>query len=393
MKVLQINTTYGLGSTGRIVSGIDNILQEKGIESYVGYGYGNLVDDHHYKIINQIDSYIHNALSRLFDGQGLMSTMKTKRFVKWVDHVSPDVIHLHNLHGNFFNYEVLFDYLMKTNCKVIWTLHDCWTFTGHCAYFDMAGCEKWKTQCDHCPQTKCYPPSFLDRSKRNYNLKKRLFTGLGDRLVLIPVSNWLEGLLKESFFCNTRVQTIHNGINLSNFVPCPTGKGNKYVLGVAGVWDERKGMKDFIKLRGLLDKSVDIMLVGLTKKQIQSLPDGIKGISRTNSLAELAQLYSDALVTVNPTYEDNYPTVNLESIACGTPVITYRTGGSPESVDERCGVVVNKGDIQSVKTVIDNIIKQECHLYDSNTLRQYAISHFDEASCFLNYIDLYHYLL
>lgn len=388
MKVLQINTTYGLGSTGRIVSGIDNLLQSEGIESYIGYGYGSLVDEQHYKIINKFDSYSHNALSRLFDGQGLMSKMKTKKFVEWVDQISPDVIHLHNLHGNFFNYEILFDYLKKSNCRVVWTLHDCWTFTGHCAYFDMAGCEKWKTLCDHCPQTKGYPPSFVDCSKRNYNLKKRLFTALGNRLTMIPVSNWLEDLLKESYFCNTRVQTIHNGINLSNFVPSPKGKGNNYVLGVAAVWDERKGMKDFIKLRGLLDEKVDIILVGLTKKQIQALPEGIKGISRTNSVAELAQLYSDALVTVNPTYEDNYPTVNLESIACGTPVITYRTGGSPESVEESCGVVVEKGDIEATRKSIYEIVSGSLK-YESKKLRLFAENNFDEKDCFRSYIDLY----
>lgn len=388
MKVLQINTTYGLGSTGRIVSGIDNLLQSKGIESYVGYGYGSLVDDHHYKIISQLDSYSHNALSRLFDGQGLLSIMKTKRFIKWVEQISPDVIHLHNLHGNFFNYEVLFDYLIKSNCKVVWTLHDCWTFTGHCAYFDMAGCEKWKSQCDHCPQTKCYPPSFVDCSRRNFSLKKRLFTALGDRLVLIPVSHWLEGLLKESYFCNTRVQTIHNGINLTNFAPCQTGNSNRYVLGVAAVWDERKGMKDFIKLRKLLDKSVDIILVGLTKKQIQSLPIGITGISRTNSVAELAQLYSDALVTVNPTYEDNYPTVNLESIACGTPVITYRTGGSPESVNKECGMVVEQGDVNALTESINHLINNTIY-FNRKLLRNFALENFDERECFGAYVELY----
>lgn len=388
MKVLQINTTYGLGSTGRIVSGIDNLLKNEGIESYIGYGYGSLVDDHHYKIINQLDSYTHNAFSRFFDGQGLLSIMKTKRFIKWVEQISPDVIHLHNLHGNFFNYEVLFKYLIKSNCKVVWTLHDCWTFTGHCAYFDIAGCEKWKSQCDHCPQTKSYPPSFVDCSGRNFNLKKRLFTALGDRFVLIPVSHWLEGLLKESYFCNARNQTIHNGINLSNFVPCPTGKGNKYVLGVAAVWDERKGMKDFIKLRGLLDKSIDIILVGLTKNQIQSLPDGIKGISRTNSVAELAQLYSDALVTVNPTYEDNYPTVNLESIACGTPVITYRTGGSPESVNNECGMVVEQGDVNALSESI-NCLTNSTVNYNREHLRNFALENFDERECFGAYVELY----
>lgn len=393
MKVLQINTTYNIGSTGRIMAGIDKVLTNAGIDSYCAFGYGNQIDDHHFRILTSLESKLHNLQSRITDSQGLHSTYRTNRLINYIDQVSPDVVHLHNIHGNYLDYKCLFKYLQNCRCKIVWTLHDCWTFTGHCAYFDMAGCEKWKTQCDDCPQTKCYPPSFVDCSKRNFNLKKHLFTALGNRLVLIPVSNWLEALLKESFFCNTRIQTIHNGINLSNFTPCSTNKGKKYVLGVAAVWDERKGMKDFIKLRERLDKSVDIILVGLTKKQIQSLPDNIKGIPRTNSVTELAELYGDAIVTVNPTYEDNYPTVNLESIACGTPVITYRTGGSSESVDERCGFIVDKGDVHGIATVIERIIKQEGHLYDCNSLRQYAISHFDEAACFLNYVELYQKLL
>lgn len=210
MKVLQINTTYNIGSTGRIVAGIDRVLVDAGIESYSAYGYGNLQDDRHYKIINQLDSYSHNICSRLTDGQGLFSSSKTKKLISYIDSVNPDVVQLHNLHGNYLNYEILFNYLRVKDCKVVWTLHDCWAFTGHCAYFDMAGCNKWKTQCCSCPQKKAYPPSvFVDYSRRNYNKKKELFLSLGKRLVLVPVSNWLSGLLKESFFMCICGMAIH----------------------------------------------------------------------------------------------------------------------------------------------------------------------------------------
>lgn len=389
MKVLQLNTTYNIGSTGRIVAGIDRLLQSNNIESYVGYGYGRLEDDHHYKMINRFDSYLHIAQSRLKDNQGLNTSYKTRQLIKYIESVHPEIVHLHNLHGSFLNYKLLFNYLINCECKVIWTLHDCWPFTGHCAYFDMAGCSRWKEKCHHCPQTRSYPPSLFDNSEYNFVLKRSLFTALGERLILVPVSNWLKGLLKDSFFSTTKIQTIHNGINLSLFHPVKKQESGQYILGVAAVWDKRKGLEDFIKLRETLDKSIDIILVGLTNKQINSLPSGIKGITRTNSTEELCELYSNALVTVNPTYEDNYPTVNLESIACGTPVITYRTGGSPESVDHSCGVVVDKSDIMAINTAIKDIEGTRDRSYNNDTLRQYAMYHFDERKCFAKYIDLY----
>ena len=388
MRVLQINTTYGLGSTGRIVAGIDNLLKNNGIESYVGYGYGDLDDSHHFKIINKLDSYLHNILSRIFDGQGLFTYRKTKRFVKWIDQISPDVIHLHNIHGNFLNYKVLFDYIKKTNCKVIWTLHDCWTFTGHCAYFDIVACNKWKIKCQSCPQKNSYPPSFIDRSLNNFTLKKELFTSITNRLILVPVSNWLSSLLKDSFFSDVTVQTIHNGINIHSFTPQTQVTCKPYILGVAAVWDKRKGMNDFFELRKFLNESIDIVLVGVSNKQIKSLPPGIIGLERTNSIKELAALYSNAIAIVNPTYEDNYPTVNLESISCGTPVITYNTGGSPESVDSSCGFVVNKGDIYSIVNCINEIIDNPIK-FDCDKLRKYALEHFDEKKCFAAYLELY----
>lgn len=386
MKVLQINTTYNIGSTGRIAAGIDNVLVEADIDSYCAYGYGSQVDEHHYRIINKLDSYVHNFLSRLTDGQGLYSAYKTGQFIKWVESINPDIIHLHNLHGNYFDYEIFFDYLKRKTCKVVWTLHDCWSFTGHCAYFDMVGCNKWKAGCHDCPQIKSYPPSILDRCHRNFQLRKRLFTALGDRLVLVPVSYWLAGLLKESFFSNTKIVTIHNGINLENFKRYEVNVTKPYILGVAAPWDKRKGLSDFVKLRDILDSSVGIKLVGLTSAQISSLPEGIEGIERTNNVAELAKLYSGASVFVNTTYEDNYPTVNLESIACGTPVITYNTGGSPESVADGCGIVVRQGNVSSLKKVILELMNDKTNPIN---LVELALAKFNERDCFKKYLNLY----
>lgn len=386
MKVLQINTTYNIGSTGRIMAGIDNVLIEEGIDSYCAFGYGYRIDNRHYKIINTIDSKIHNVLSRLTDSQGLHSTAKTKQLIEWLNKVNPDIVHLHNLHGNYLNYKLLFLYLQNSKCKVVWTLHDCWPFTGHCAYFDMVGCDRWKTECNHCPQTQCYPPSLEDKSNYNYLLRQRLFTSLGNRLVMVPVSDWLAGLLKESFFSKNQIITIHNGINLTNFKHYGRNVDYPYIIGVAAPWDKRKGLSDFIKLREILDKKIGITLVGLSKSQIASLPQGIRGIERTNNVGELAKLYSGASVFVNTTYEDNYPTVNLESIACGTPVITYRTGGSPESVLKGCGTVIPKGDIFALRKAI---MEQMANNISAETLVQIAKTNFDEKDCFRLYLELY----
>lgn len=386
MKVLQVNTTYNIGSTGRIVAGIDNVLKSFGVDSYCAFGYGNQVDDHHYKIINWLDSKIHNFLSRLSDSQGLHSSYRTKLFIDYVRQVNPDIVHLHNLHGNYLNIDILFKYLQNSQCKVVWTLHDCWPFTGHCAYFDLVQCEKWKTNCYNCPQIKAYPSSLIDNCMSNFKLRKKLFTSLGNRLVLVPVSYWLAGLLKESFFNSQRVHTIHNGINLANFKRIDIAIQRPYILGVAASWDSRKGFQDFIKLRKILDKSIDIVLVGLSSSQISKLPEGIKGIQRTSNVQELAKLYSGASVFVNTTYEDNYPTVNLESIACGTPVITYNTGGSPESVMEGCGVVIPQGDISLLQQAI---IKLLDYNYSSVQLENYAAAHFNENDCFRLYYELY----
>lgn len=386
MKIVQINTTYNIGSTGRIVAGIDRVLKEAGHESYAAFGYGNLIDEHHYRIVNKIGSLMHNALSRLSDGQGLYSHFETKRLISWLDTVNPDVVHLHNIHGNYLNYPILFKWLQQNNCRVVWTLHDCWTFTGHCAYFDMAGCDNWKKECNNCPQSKCYPPAIVDNSHNNFQLRKKLFTSLGDRLTMVPVSEWLAGLLKESIFANTKIVTIHNGINLSNFRHYDICADKPYILGVAAPWDKRKGLADFIMLREVLDFNIGITLVGLKPNQIATLPNGIIGIEKTNNVEELARIYSAASVFVNTTYEDNYPTVNLEAIACGTPVITYRTGGSPESVKEGCGLTVSQGNIEELSKAIGNIISKKI---SSDELVLFAKAHFDESDCFRSYLKLY----
>lgn len=279
--------------------------------------------------------------ARILDNAGFNSKAATKKFLEWVRKYDPDVIHLHNIHGYYVNLPLLFDYLSKANKKVIWTLHDCWTFTGHCAYFTYAKCEKWRKGCHECPQKKDYPSSILcDRSEQNWKRKRKMFTSVKNMTIVTP-SKWLSGLVKQSFLRKYSVVVINNGIDTTVFKPTPSDfrkkhelEGKKIILGVASVWDRRKGLKDFVKLSEIINENYAIVLVGLSEEQIKQMPKNIVCISRTNSQKELAEIYTAADVLFNPTYEDNYPTVNLEAQACGTPVVTYNTGGSPESVPE-----------------------------------------------------------
>lgn len=401
MKILQINTVVNSGSTGRIAEEIGQMAIKSGWVSYIAYGRNerpstsNLI-----RIGNDKDVKLHGLQTRLFDRHGLGSKKTTSDFIKQIDNIKPDIVHLHNIHGYYINIEVLFNYLKNANVPVVWTFHDCWPITGHCSYFTFVGCEKWKTQCYSCPQKRGYPASyFIDRSKKNYNLKKELFSSLPN-LTLAPVSQWLSGVLKESFLQNYPIKVINNGINTEVFKPSLSSDfRNKYglkdkftLLGVANVWEERKGLKDFIELSKLLDSGYQIVLVGLTKKQIEQLPENILGIERTESVDALADIYSTSDVFINPTYEDNFPTTNLESLSCGTPVITYNTGGSPEAIDESTGIVVEQGNINKLVEAIYSI-KKKGKQYYSDACESRAHKFYKKEDRYKEYIDLYESLL
>lgn len=357
MKVLMINVVCGIRSTGRICTDIATTLSKQGHEVKIAYGREQVPEKFQtisYRIGNAFDVKWHGMMARFMDKSGFGSERATKRFIEWIEEYDPDVIHLHNLHGYYINVKVLFDYLKKSNKKVIWTLHDCWPFTGHCSYFDYIGCNKWQSSCQKCPLKHEYPKSVLcDQSKNNYEKKKKLFSELSD-LVLVTPSHWLADLIKKSFLKEYRVEVIHNGIDVDVFKSNPISENGleipgdkKIVLGVAAIWNKRKGLDDFLKLSKMLDSSYQIVLVGLSETQIKELPSNIMGIKRTNDVHELAKLYSRASVYVNPTYEDNYPTTNLEAISCGTPVVSYATGGSGESA-KLYGDTVERGNVEAL---------------------------------------------
>ncbi len=388
MKVFQINSVYKTGSTGKIAYDIKKYLESRGDSSVVAYARGNYTDDGAIKIQNKFDMYLHIFLSRITDRQGFYSKGTTKKLIKAIIEYEPDIIHLHNIHGYYLNIPMLFKFLKEFGKPVVWTLHDCWAFTGHCAYFDYANCDKWKTCCNNCPCKKSYPASnLLDNSSQNYSIKKELFNGI-ENLTLVTPSDWLNSVVKKSFIGKNTVTTINNGIDTTVFKPIKSdilqkyGIENKRVyLGVANIWEKRKGLDDFLALSDMLSEDEVIFLVGLSEKQIKLLKPNMVGITRTENATELAKLYSAASCFLNPTYEDNYPTTNLEALACGTPVVTYNTGGSGEAVKAGMGAVVNKGEI---KAMLENARKD----YSSNDILNHT-KELDKEFCYNNYIELY----
>lgn len=377
MKILMINSVCGIGSTGRICTDIADALKKNGDECLIAYGRGTVplrYQDMAYQIGGRADTAINGVKARLLDNEGFNARRNTRRLIRKIEEFQPQVVHLHNLHGYYIHLGVLMNYLKSCRCRVVWTLHDCWSFTGHCAHF--VDCGQWKTHCGNCPKRRSYPASLLlDRSYRNYESKRALFTQVP--MTIVTPSRWLADLAAQSFLQNHPCRVIHNGINLSVFHRTESRFRGKYglenkkiILGVSSVWTRSKGLDDFIRLSALTDDSVRIVLVGLTSKQRKALPGNIIGVERTDSVEELAQIYSAADIFFNPTYLDTYPTVNLEAQACGTPVVTYRTGGSVESVPPEN--VLEQGDYQGIMTMLDRplAVKQE-DFSKENMIRRY----------------------
>lgn len=385
MKVLMINSVCGIGSTGRICTDIADELTENGHECKIAFGRKAAparYQKYAYRITSDGGVKINALKARLFDNEGFNAARATKKLISFIEEYNPDVIHLHNLHGYYLNVEVLFDYLKKADKKVVWTLHDCWAFTGHCAYFDYPECGKWRENCGNCGRLNDYPKAIIDRSERNLAKKKEIFGGVKNLTVVTP-SKWLAELAKQSFLGEYLIEVINNGIDTAVFRPTESNfkeknglSGKKIILGVANIWDARKGLGDFISLSKKISDDYRIVLVGLDEKQLGILPENILGITRTSSAKELAEIYTAADVLFNPTYEDNYPTVNLEAQACGTPVVTYDTGGSGESVPKEN--VIAAGDV-------DAFLKME-----KSQLKVKYIDKRNKSLFIDNYLKLYH---
>lgn len=358
MTVYAHINTVPHGSTGSLMMKEHYDLLKEGHDSYVFWGRGREAStEYEMKFCSDFEVKLDVLQTRLDDRAGFHSTVSTKRLLDRLDSIDPDVVHLHNLHGYYINVQMLFNWLIGHHCRVEWTLHDCWAFTGHCAHFSYVGCQQWKDEgCSKgCPQLDCYPKTYNKTNcSNNYLDKKELFTSIPhERMLLICPSMWLANLVRDSFLGKYRVAVRYNTIDRSVFRPIASDvkskiglAGKTMVLGVANPWTERKGLLDFFRLsRDLDNEKYGIVLVGLNEVQLKQLPPGIIGIKRTESKEELAAMYSAADIFFNPTYEDNYPTVNLEAEACGTVVITYDTGGCAETiVDPRSKVVATYED-------------------------------------------------
>lgn len=403
--IVQINPVLRKNtSTGRIMQEIGALAEKNGWKNYCAYSRGRdgmmNCSTESIPVGNRISTALHGLATRLADRHGLASTIATRRFVEQLRHIDPDIVHIHNIHGYFLDYRVLFDYLSRSRAKVIWTVHDCWLFTGHCYCYSFAGCNRWQEYCHDCPQRGAFPRSILaDRSRRNFSDKRKAFTSMPvDRMTIVPVSEWLKGELSRSFLKEYPMRVIHNGIDTDVFYPrrdtsvrvnLGIGEDKKIILGLASIWSREKGLDDFIAMSRIIADDEVIVLVGVDKNIARRLPASIRAISRTTDIEQLAELYSEATAFVNPTWQDNYPTVNLEAISCGTPVVTYRTGGSIEAIDEsNGGIIVEQGDVSGLLSAVRHIASAGKYGF-SDACRQFALDNFRKEARYDNYLKLY----
>ena len=379
MKVLQLNSICGNGSTGKIVTDLHDVLIEKGNECKIAYGLGSAsrvdLDDTFY-FGSKIDYYIHNLASRFTDRAGFYSRIQTKKLVEFIDSYNPDLIHIHNIHGFFLNIELLFNALKSGKRKVVWTLHDCWPFTGHCAHYSDNNCYKWRTQCFDCQAKNRYPKSyFFSQAKRNFEDKRRIFLGVADLEITTP-SKWLKNQVEESFLGHYPVTVVNNGIDLNVFKYKSNDFKEKYglaskkiILGVSSAWIPQKGFSDFVKLSRMLSDDYVIVIVGMEPNK--ELPPNIIVFPTIYDQTKLVEVYSAADVYVSFSVEETFGIPTIEAIACGTPVVTYDKTALPEPVNDKCGIVVKAGDVESVYMAIKKctelnrvVVSKEAERYD-----------------------------
>lgn len=398
MRIVQINGG-AKGSTGKIMMGIAEVARAQGHEVMCASPITTTNRDAgedcgYYRIGTFNGRRLNVALARITGFNGCFAWFETYKLLKKIDEFKPDIIHLHNLHDSYINLPMLFSYIKKHNVPTVWTLHDCWAFTGQCPHFTMVKCDKWKAGCYGCPQYKEYPASLYDNTKKMWQLKKKWFSGVKNMTIVTP-SEWLAGLARESYLKQYPIEVINNGIDLNVFKPTHSNfrkqygiPGDKYiVLGVSFAWGYRKGLDCFVEMAEKLGEQYQIVLVGTDDEIDKNLPHNIISIHRTQNQKELAEIYSAADVFVMPTREENYPTVNMEAIACGTPVVTFDTGGSPEMLDDKTGIVVEANDIEATKKAIKDICeKKRCN--DEEYIVAYS-KNFDMKKRFAEYIELY----
>lgn len=398
MRVLEVNSVYKYGSTGRIVKDIRETISDDNTSVLVTCGRNYPCHENNvYVIGNVFQQYIDVFSARIIDNAGFGLKGPTRKIISIIKKEKPDIIHLHNIHGYYINISLLFDFLKQSKIPVVWTFHDCWPITGHCAYFDEVSCKKWKETCCKCRQTNKYPSCYIfSNTTRNYRKKKELFTSL-DNLTIVTPSDWLKNIIQSSFLKNRNIYTINNGIDLSVFKPQKASnlreklrlQDKVIILAVASKWGERKGFSDCIKIAQMLPDSYRIVLVGVSEKQKKQLPGNMIGIRRTESLNELVSWYSTSDVFLNLSHEDNFPTVNLESLACGLPIIAYRIGGNTEAFNNKTGIEVKYKDVDAVTNILLN--KEFMKLSRTECVER--AKDFDKRNCYDKYKNLFYKII
>ncbi len=400
-KLVQFNPVVGFGSTGRIIENIGSFVIDRGWESHIAYSgrptaqsKSNLI-----QVGNIRDVYRHAIESRLFDNHGQSSKSATKQLVKKLEAIEPSVLHFHNIHGYYLNYELLIDFVNSNNLPVVWTFHDFWPITGHCSYFSDIPCDKWKSKCHSCPKIGFYPKAYVDRSGRNFEHKKEVFSSIRN-LIVTPVSEWASGLVRQSFLKDKEVRTIYNGIDLNIFKPVPETtireqyrlEGKKILLALATTWGERKGWSDYIRLAGEISHEYVIVMVGVSPTQKKDMPGNILCIQRTNDVEELVSWYNTADIVMNLSYQETFGLTTVEGFACGTPGIVYNCTASPELMNDRVGEIVKAGDIDGVKLAIEKILCQDKSYYSGHCL-ELVKDKFNAKDRYTEYLTLYQSLI
>ena len=399
MKIAQINMLHN-GSTGKIMLQVAQRAREQGhhVKTFSSHSFSfqgpqtpPQFPEHSY-----FGSYwsrgFHTIVGMITGCNGLLSVFATAKLIRQLKAFSPELIHLHNLHQYVLNLPMLFRYIKKSGARVVWTLHDCWSFTGSCSHFDYVGCEKWKTGCHNCPQKREYPKSYVDNSKWMYGMKKKWFTGIEDMTIVTP-SQWLADLVGQSFLKEYPVRVINNGIDLDIFQPRESDFRETYgcrdkfvVLGVAFDWGHRKGLDVMIHLAQRLGEEYQVVLVGTNETIDAQLPENIISIHQTDNQQQLAEIYSAADLFVNPTREEVLGLVNVEALACGTPVITFASGGSPECIDVRSGISLERDNLDALERNIRGVFAERPFARE-NCMQK--ARQFDRDACYDKYVTLY----
>lgn len=398
--LLQINIMSNLLSTGIIAEDIANVAYKRGWDCYIAYARASRPGIcKEIRIGCKIDTYIHYLENRLFDREGLSSRNATRKLINVIKDIHPDIVHLHNIHDHYLNYKILFEYLNQTDIKVVWTFHDFWAITGHCHYFVDANCEKWKSQCDVCPLQHSTVNSFIDRSKRNFELKKKLFNA-NNNLTIVPVSYWVGEQVKQSFLKDKRIEVIPNGINVDFFCQTNTPHNERIprdkfvILAVAKDWSpgDRKGFDDYLKLSEILNNDEVIVLVGVKPSQMSSLPSNIIGIEKTNNQIELISIYRQSDVLLSLSSAETFGMTIVEANACGVPVVVYDNTAPPLLVTPETGFIAENGNVKDVYEKIQ-IVKEKGKEHFNDACITHVKQHYNKDTNYKKYIDLYEDLL